>query len=86
MGHPDDLSSYYYLAVDSSTYDKNTGKFTCGSDEKTVEDIMAQLPSGMTCADCTLQWTYEAPGYGTIYQCSDISIMNESQVESCQKE
>jgi len=44
---------------------------------------MAQLPGDMTCTDCTLQWAYEAPGYGTIYQCSDISIVTSDQMKDC---
>lgn len=38
----------------------------------------------MTCTDCTLQWSYKAPGYGIIYQCSDISIFNGSEMKDCE--
>ena len=45
---------------------------------------MVTLPKDIKCEDCTLQLSYEAPGYGIMYQCSDISIVDESEGSQCQ--
>lgn len=65
-GHPDDLASFHFLKVESDSFNRRNGQFKCGSPDKTVEDAMVQLPTDMTCEDCTLQWQYEAPGYGKL--------------------
>jgi hypothetical protein len=72
--------------VEDHGYDSRTGTFACGDPEKSIEDAKVQLPYGMNCEQCTLQWIYEAPGYGSLFQCSDISILAGIEEKQCQAE
>lgn len=83
-GHGADPNSYEVLHVDGHGFDKSTGKFICGESGELIEEVQVQLPYDTSCPDCTLQWTYEAPGYGIIYQCSDISIVDAENREKCE--
>lgn len=85
-GHPDDASSYHSLPIAGHGYDARTGTFDCGDPTKTVEEAKVQIPFDTTCTDCTLQWIYEAPGFGSIFQCADISILMDSKKDSCKGE
>jgi hypothetical protein len=80
-GRSDDPSSYQNLKVEGKGYDAGTGKFKCGDEDSMIEEATVQLPYDSSCPDCTLQWIYEAPGYGKIYQCSDISIVDSENRE-----
>ena len=82
-GHPNDLSTYQTLPVNVDTYDSRNGKFQCGDASKAVEEATVVFPSDVTCSECTLQWIYEAPGYGTLYEWSDISIVSGGQIKEC---
>lgn len=75
-GHPDDKSSYHNLKVEGRNFNSRTGTFDCGDPQKTIEDATVIFPSNIACEQCTLQWVYTAPGYGSMYQCSDISILS----------
>lgn len=85
-GHPDDIGSYHPLPVAGHGYDARTGTFNCGDPAKKVEEVKVQIPFDTTCTDCTLQWIYEAPGYGSLFQCADISIMSDPNKETCKGE
>jgi hypothetical protein len=85
-GHPDDISSYHHLTVEGLDYNARTGTFECGNPEKAVEEAIVHLPRGETCEKCTLQWVYQAPGYGSLFQCSDISIINGKGELGCPAE
>ena len=88
-GHPDDISTYQTLTVNSPSLGTKNGKFECGDQSKEVEEIIVELPN-ITCSEWTLQWIYEAPGYGTLYEWADISILNGGNAKEwtgkCQNE
>jgi len=85
-GHPDDPSSYFPLPATGNGYDARTGTFQCGDPEKSIEEIKAQLPYDTSCQKCTLQWIYEAPGYGSLFQCADISILTDHDDQACSQD
>jgi len=80
----DDPNSFESLHVEGNGYDSRTGKFKCGDPHKTVETATVKLPYETSCPHWTLQWVYEAPGYGKLYQCADISIVDPDNREDCE--
>lgn len=82
-GHTDENSSFKSLTVEGNGYDSGTGKFNCGDPKKIMEEVIVRLPYDTSCPDCVLQWVYDAPGYGKIYECSDISIVDKEHREDC---
>lgn len=85
-GHPDDIASYHSLPVAGHGYDSRTGSFECGEPNKSIEEAVVQLPIDTVCDECTLQWIYEAPKYGSLFQCSDISIIAGKEGKVCNGE
>lgn len=67
-GHPDDDASYHFLKVDGHGFNSRTGTFRCGDPKKAVEEAQVSIPSDISCEQCTLQWIYQAPGYGSLFQ------------------
>lgn len=60
--------------------------FPCGDPKKKIEEVAVKLPMDKTCEHCLLQWRYTAPGYGDLYQCSDISIIDhETMMDNVKK-
>lgn len=82
-GHPDDPTSYHPLPVSGHGYDPRTGTFECGDPTKSIEEAEVQLPYDSSCDECTLQWVYEAPNYGSLFQCADISIIAGKKDVGC---
>ncbi|CAI2362845.1 unnamed protein product [Moneuplotes crassus] len=74
--HSDDISSYNFLQVNVNDFNSRTGTFSCGDPQKTIEEATVVFPYDIYCERCTLQWIYNAPGYGSIFQCSDISLQS----------
>lgn len=67
-GKSSDPASFETLHVKGRGFDPGTGKFNCGDDDTAIESAIAQLPYDTSCPDCTIQWIYDAPGYGKMYQ------------------
>jgi hypothetical protein len=83
-GSADDSESYEKVYVEGRGYDSSTGKFKCGDRDSAIEIVKATMPYDTSCPDCVLQWVYDAPGYGLLYQCVDISVLDEAHREDCQ--
>jgi hypothetical protein len=83
-GHGDDESAFENVSVEGHGYDRSTGKFRCGDPDKAIEVVTVKLPYDTSCPDCTLQWIYDAPGFGKMYQCADISIVDADHREDCE--
>lgn len=82
-GTADDASSFQNVKVEGHGYDSSTGKFKCGDKDASLETVKVQLPYDTSCPDCVLQWIYDAPGFGKIYQCIDISVLDKANREDC---
>jgi hypothetical protein len=85
-GRSSDSSSFETLHVKGKGFDPGTGKFNCGNEDTAIESAVVQLPYDTSCPDCTIQWVYDAPGYGKMYQCADISVVDKEKREDCSPE
>jgi hypothetical protein len=66
--------------IDGSA-DPFTGTFPCGRQPTIVENKEFLFPSNMTCDNCMLQWEWDTNN-GAIYQCADISIIDNESKEN----
>lgn len=70
------------IGIDEDQY---TGYFNCGNTSGNPEGTEIVIPAGTDCAECTLQFAYNVPDFGEIYQCTDISTVKIEGTQDCDK-
>lgn len=83
--HSDKSSSYSAIPVDINNYSSSSGDFEWGNSNKLLESAKLKIPGDLNCEDCTIQFSYTVPGFGTLYQCSDVTA-NDKATKTTGKE
>lgn len=81
----ENVSSYKNLKPEGIDQDEYTGYFNCGNASGNPEGAEVVIPVGTDCAECTLQVAYNVPGFGEIYQCTDISTVKVEGTNDCDR-